>query len=174
LVNLQVDFDQFTTQFHEADRLRLSFRVGDPELEILLATRRFPFRVNAATLPADQVDAKVQGVRLSLVGATHPAGEVTCEIRHASSYESRRSDGSITATLLQPRVSNRFAKLDRLVAEEGLGPDPLLTDPTSLAFWGRGIGGDWELAIPDHEFDAGLNLAGLTEVQVWITYQFHR
>ena len=174
LVNLQVDFDQFTSQFSEPDRLRLSFRAGDPELDILLATRRFPFRVDAASLPADQVDAKVQGVRLALVGATHPAGEVTCEIRHASSYESRRSDGSITATLLQPRVSNRFAKLDRLVAEEGLGPDPLLTDPTSLAFWGRGIGGDWELAIPDHEFDAGLSLAGLTEVQVWITYQFLR
>ena len=100
--------------------------------------------------------------------------EVTCEIWHGSAYETRRGNGSITVTVLQPRVSNRNAKLERLIADEGLGPDPLLSDPQSLAFWGRGIGGDWEFAIPDHEFDAGLDLTGLTEVQVWIAYQFRR
>jgi hypothetical protein len=77
-------------------------------------------------------------------------------------------------TLLKPRVSSRAAKLERLLPDEGTGPDPLLTDPQSLAFWGRGLGGDWEFAIPDHEFDAGLDLTRLTEVQVWIGYQFLR
>lgn len=77
-------------------------------------------------------------------------------------------------TLLQPRVSSRDAKLGPLAADEGLAPDPLLTDPQSLAFWGRGIGGDYELSIPDHEFEAGLDLTGLTEVQVFIGYQFLR
>jgi hypothetical protein len=174
LVDLQIEFDEFGNQFHNPDRRRLSFRAGGPELETLRATRRFAFRIDAATLPAGQADAKVRGVRLALVGATHPAGEVTCAIRHGSAYETRGSDGSITVTLLQPRESNRNAKLERLVADEGLGPDPLLTDPQSLAIWGRGIGGDWELSIPDHEFDAGLDLTGLTEVQVWVAYQFLR
>jgi hypothetical protein len=174
LLDLQVEFNRFTTQFHDRDRRRLSFQAGDSELETLRATRRFAFRIDAATLPPGHVDAKVQGVRLALVGATHPAGEVTCEIRHGSTYETRRSNGSITVTLLQPRVSNRDATLERLIADQGLGPDPLLTDPQSLAFWGRGIGGDWELSIPDHEFDSGLDLTGLTEVQVFIGYQFLR
>ena len=61
----------------DQDRRRLSFRAGDPEVETLRATCRFAFRVDAATLPAIQKDAKVRGVRLALVGATHPAGEVT-------------------------------------------------------------------------------------------------
>jgi len=172
LLDLQLDSDRFFDQSPDRDQRRLSFR--GPELETLRATRRFSFRVDAATLPATQMDAKVQGVRLALAGATHPAGEVTCEIRHGSAYETRRSDGSIRVTLLKPRVSSRAAKLERLLPDEGTGPDPLLTDPQSLAFWGRGIGGDWEFAIPDHEFEAGLDLTELTEVQVWIAYQFLR
>lgn len=174
LLDLELDFDRFTTQFHDRDRKRLSFQNGGPELETLRDTHSFSFRIDAATLPGSQSDAKVLGVRLALVGATSPAAEVTCEVRHGGAYETRRSDGSISVTLLQPRVSNRDAKLDRLVADEGLGPDPLLTEPQSLAFWGRGIGGEWQLSIPDHEFEAGLDLSGLTEVQVWIGYQFLR
>jgi hypothetical protein len=136
MIDLELEYDRFSTQFHDQDRRRLSFRAGDPEVETLRATRRFGFRVDAAALPASQNDAKVRGVRLALVGATHPANEVTYEIWHGSSYETRRSDGSINVTLLQPRVSNRNAKLEPLVADEGLGPDPLLTDPQSLACWG--------------------------------------
>ena len=94
------------------------------------------------------------------MGATHPAGEVTCEIRHGSAYETRRNGGAIHVAILQPRVSTRNAKLERLLADEGLGPYLVLTDPTSLSFWGRGIGGDYEFSIPDHEFDAGLDLTG--------------
>jgi hypothetical protein len=174
LLKLELAFDTFTTQFHEPDVRRLSFRAGGPELAALRATHRFSFRVDPATLPPGQVDAKVRGVRLALVGATNPASEVTCEIGHGSSYETRRLGGSITLTVLQARVSNRFAKLERLLADEGTGPDPLLTDPQSIAFWGRGIGGEWELSIPEHAFAEGLDLTGLTEVQVWIAYQFIR
>ena len=63
------------------------------------------------------------------------------------------------------------------MADEGLGPDPLVTDPQSLAFWGRGIGGDWELSIPDHEFEAGLDLTGLIEVwgvRTWVSHAARR
>jgi hypothetical protein len=173
VLNLAVDFNQFTAQFQEPDARRLSFRAGSPEVAALRATHRFAFRVDAATLPPGQVDAKVRGVRVALVGATNPASEITCEIRHGSSYETRRRDGSITATVLQARVSNRFTKVGSpLLADEGTGSDPPLTDPQSIAFWGRGIGGEWEFSIPDRVFEEGLDLTGLTEVQVWIIYQF--
>ena len=173
LLDLELEFDRFSTQFHEPDQRRLSFN-GDAELAALRATHRLPFRIDPASLPADQVDAKVQGVRLALVGATNRAGEVTCEITHGSAYETRRSDGSIDVTVLQARTSNRNAKLQRLLPDEGFGSDPVLTDPTSLAFWGRGVGGEWTLSIPDHAFEEGLDLTGLTEVQIWIAYQFLR
>ncbi len=174
LLDLELAFDRFTTQFHEPDVRRLSFRAGGPELAALRATHRFAFRLDPATLPPGQVDAKVRGVRLALVGATNPASEVTCEIGHGSSYETRRRDGSITVTVLQARASNRLTKLEPLLADEGTGADPLLTDPQSIAFWGRGIGGEWEFSIPEHAFAEGLDLTGLTEVQVWIVYQFLR
>jgi hypothetical protein len=83
----------------------------------------------------------------------------------------RRHGGSVEVMVLQSMASIRQAKLEQLAANEGLGADPLLTDPQSLAFWGRGIGGEWELTIPRHEVESGLDLTGLTEVQVWITYQ---
>jgi hypothetical protein len=119
------------------------------------------------------VDAKVRGVRLALVGATNPTTEITCKIGHGSSYETRREDGSVTATILQARVSHRFTKVGSpLLADEGIGSDPPLTDPQSIAFWGRGVGGEWEFSISEHAFAQGLDLTGLTEVQVWIIYQF--
>jgi hypothetical protein len=173
LLDLQVAFNQFTAQFHEPDARRLSFPADSPEVATLRSHHRFSFRVDPTTLPPGQVDAKVRGVRLALVGATNPTVEVTCEIGHGSSYETRRRDGSVTATVLQARVSNRFTKVGSpLLADEGQGSDPPLTDPQSIAFWGRGVGGEWEFSIPEHAFAEGLDLTGLTEVQVWIVYQF--
>lgn len=113
-------------------------------------------------------------MRLALVGASDPDGEVSCEVRHGGKYEQRRADGTIDVQLLKPRVSTRPAKLTGLAADEGLGADPPLTAPQSLSFWGRGIGGDWEVSIPESQFASGLDLTGLTEIQVWIGYQFLR
>jgi hypothetical protein len=173
LLDLEVAFNKFTTQFHEPDARRLSFPAGSPEVAALRAHHRFSFRVDPTTLPPGQVDAKVRGVRLALVGATNPTTEVTCTIGHGSSYETRRKDGSVTATVLQARVSHRFTKVGSpLLADEGTGSDLPLTDPQSIAFWGRGVGGEWEFSIPEHTFAEGLDLTGLTEVQVWIIYQF--
>ncbi len=173
-VGIQRDYVSFFEKVHDQDRHRLSFTAGDPELNALRATRRFSFRVEASGLPAGRADAKVTSVRLALVGASHPDGEVSCEVRHGGRYEQRRADGTIAVQLLEPRVSTRPAKLSRLAADEGLGADPPLTAPRSLAFWGRGIGGDWEVSIPGSRLASGLDLTGLIEIQVWIGYQFLR
>jgi hypothetical protein len=173
LLQMQLEFDGFTNQFIDKDWRRLSFRADGPEVERLRSTGRFDFRIDAASLPTAQKQAKARAVRIALVDAIHPAGACTCEIRHGSTYETRHSDGTITATVLQPRSSTREAKLERLAADEGIGPDPLLTEPQSLSFWGRGLGGDYELSIPDHELKV-LDLSALTEVQVWVGYTFLR
>jgi hypothetical protein len=55
------------------------------------------------------------------------------------------------------------------------GSDPPLTAPQSLAFWGRGVAGLWDVTIPQSEFDlAPPDLSGLSEIQVWTGYQFVR
>jgi len=60
-----------------------------------------------------------------------------------------------------------------LLADEGQGRILRSLDPQSIAFWGRGVGGEWEFSIPDRVFEEGLDLAGLTEVQVWIVYKIY-
>ncbi|WP_405407201.1 hypothetical protein [Streptomyces decoyicus] len=72
-----------------------------------------------------------------------------------------------------PKVSTRDAKTTLLLLpDEAFGDEPALDAPKSLAFWGRGVGGSWQLNIPQQQFDTGLNLNGLTQIQVWIGYQF--
>ena len=155
-LDLQLDFDRFFDLFPDDDQRRMSFRRRRPRTRD--PARHPPLLVPSRPgEPASHPRGRqgCQGVRLALVGATHPQNEVTCEIRHGSAYETRRSDGSITVVVLQPRVDSRDPSWRGCCPTKAPGPDPMLTDPQSLAFWGRGIGGEWELVIPDHEFDRG-------------------
>jgi hypothetical protein len=173
-VGIQQQYLSYFAKQHDLDVLRLSFRVGDPEFGQLLTTRRLAFRVEATEIPAERDDAKVTGVRLALVGASHPANEVSCDVRHGAKYEQRRGDGSIAVQELKSLVNNRVARLQSLGGDGGLSTDPEPPDVGSLAFWGRGIGGDWEVSIPGSQFNSELDLSGLTEIQVWIGYRFLR
>ncbi|MFJ9155148.1 hypothetical protein ACIRP7_45575 [Streptomyces sp. NPDC102270] len=140
----------------------------------LKSLHRFTFTVDpVADVPDDHFDAKTKIIRSALVGAAHPDNVISCEIRHDGEYQQRRPDKSVTTQWLLPKVSTRDAKTTPLLPpEEGFGDDPPLTAPTSLAFWGRGVGGSWQVTIPQQQFDTGLNLNGLTRIQVWIGYQF--
>lgn len=173
-LDIQSDYISFFAQFHDQDTYRILFGEG-PEMDALKREHRFTFRVDVSDLPQDHFDTKVKSVRLAFVGASHPSGEISCEVRHGGRYEQRRRGGTIAIQELEPRLSTRPAKTTRLLPDEGLGFDPPLTAPRSLAFWGRGIGGDWELTIPESQFASGnLDLSGVTEIQVWIGYQFIR
>ncbi|MFJ6835496.1 hypothetical protein [Streptomyces sp. NPDC091209] len=173
-LHIQSDYISYFDQPHDQDTLRRSFKAADPQLGDIRTRHQLTFRIDGSEVPDGHFDAKIKSVRLALVGASHPAGEISCEVRHGGTYEQRRSDNSIAIQLLKPRVSTRPAKTTPLAPDEGLGDDPPLTAPRSLAFWGRGVGGDWQVAIPQGQFDSGLDLSGLTEVQVWIGYQFVR
>ncbi|TDB88675.1 hypothetical protein E1264_10660 [Actinomadura sp. KC216] len=173
-LEIQMDYTSYFSLQHDQDTIRRSFTSADPQLSDLKTRHQFAFRVDASKIPAGHSDAKIRSVRLALVGASHPAGEVSCEVRHGGIYEQRRSDNTIAIQLLQPRISTRPATTTPLAPDQGLGDDPPLTAPQSLAFWGRGVGGDWQITIPQEQFDSGLDLSTLTEIQVWIRYQFIR
>lgn len=159
---------------HDLDVLRLSFTADDPQFGELLNTRRLRFRVEAADIPVGRHDAKVTGVRLALVGATHPDNKVSCDVRHGAKYEQRRDSGKIDIQELKSLVNIRVAEMVSLGDGGGFSTDPAPPAPGSLAFWGRGIGGDWEVSLPGSPLNAGLDLSGLTKVQVWIDYRFLR
>lgn len=173
-IGLQEDYLEYFSQQHDPDTHRLSFR-GDRELDSLRTHHRFTFHIDPSDLPPHHFDAKIRSIRLAIVGASHPNGEISCELRHGGLYQQRRRDGSIATQRLEPRIATRPAKLEPLAPDEGLGEDPPLTAPRSLAYWGRGIGGTWELSIRDDQFNNSLlDLSGVTWVQVWIGYQFVR
>ena len=65
---------------HDRDWLRQSFKAADPQLSDLKSRHQCTFRIDPSVLPADRFDTKIIRVRLALVGASHPAGEVSCEV----------------------------------------------------------------------------------------------
>ncbi|THA74397.1 hypothetical protein E6R60_19830 [Streptomyces sp. A0642] len=173
LVHMQTDYTEYFDGPLDQDWIRQSFKPSDPQVADLKSLHRFAFTVDpVAGVPADHFDAKIKSIRLALIGASHPEGEISCEVRHDGRYQQRRPDQSVTTQWLLPKVSTRTAKTTPLLADEGLGYDPPLDAPKSLAFWGRGVGGNWQVTVPQKQFDTGLDLDGLTQIQVWIGYQF--
>lgn len=173
-ISVQQDYLAYFQRDHGQDVLSRIFRTGDPEFDQLRTTGRFQFFVDAATIPAGRADAKISSVRLALVGAAHPSGGISCDVRHGGRYEQRRDSGQIDVQLLQPRTSTRRAVLTPLTPEPSGTVDQPLTAPLSLEFWGRGIGGEWDVSVVGMQENAGLDLSGLTQVQVEIRYQFLR
>lgn len=156
---------------HGTDWHRKSFPAG-LEIEALKATRRFAFRIAPDDLPIHHIEAKVRSLRLALVGAVHPNGNVSCEIKRGPVYEHRLADGGVLEQVLSPRKDRRPAKLGQLAPDEGFSDDPPLTAPGSLAFWGRGVCGSWEVSIPEDQLANGqLDLTNLSLIQLWVEYQ---
>lgn len=173
-ISIQQDYLAYFQQRHDQDVLTRIFVPGDPEFESLLATGRLDFEVLADRIPAGRADAKTRSVRLALVGAAHPSGGISCEVRHGGAYSQRRANGEIHVQLLEPQISTRRAQFTRLTAEDDALADVPLTAPLSLRFWGRGIGGDWSVSVVRAPENTGIDLSGLTEIQVEVRYSFVR
>ena len=155
------------------DSRRLSFT--DPDLlQNFRDTHDLQFTIEVRDLPAAHFDAKVQSVFVAFVGATSQSGVISCEVRHADRYEQARRDGSVAVQLLQPHTDTQQARTTRLeLSGVSFGSAPPLTAPQSLSFWGRGVAGRWGLSIPQSEFDLDSpDLTGLSEIQIWVGYQF--
>jgi hypothetical protein len=176
-VKMQADYlAYFSDQNNlDDDSRRLSFT--DPDLlQNFRDMHDLQFTLDFDDLPAAHSDAKIQGVFVAFVGATSASGVISCEVRHGNRYEQRRPDGSVVVQLLQPRTDTQLARTTRLeLAGVGFESAPPLTAPQSLSFWGRGVVGLWGLSIPQSEFDLDPpDLTELSEIQVWVGYQFLR
>ncbi|WP_190077449.1 hypothetical protein [Streptomyces daghestanicus] len=172
LADMQNDYIEYFDRPLDKDWMRRSFKASDPQVVELKSLHRFAFTIDPVVdVPDGHFDAKIRSIRLALIGASHPEGEISCEVRHDGKYQQRRPDKTVTTQWLLPKVSTRNAKTTPLLPDE-IGDDSPLDAPRSLAFWGRGVGGRWQVTIPQQQFDSGLDLSGLTQIQVWIGYQF--
>jgi hypothetical protein len=174
--NMQQDFLAFFSNPDlDSDVLRLPLR-DRAFLHARRTTGAATFRLEPGKLPSGRFDTKVVGVAVALVGAISPDGVVSTEIEHLGRYEQRRRDGSIDTQILRPRRSTRLAPTRALeLPGVDFSTDPPLTAPQQLAFWGRGVAGEWTIRItPDQSGADEQDFGGLTEVQLWIKYQFLR
>lgn len=175
-IDMQADYlEYFDNSQLDDDSLRLSF-TDAALLRDFVETHDFQFPILLGDLPAKHADAKIQGVFVSFVGARSPSGVISCEVRHGARYEQQRPDGSVAVQLLQPRTDTQLARTTRLEpANVTFESAPPLTAPQSLAFWGRGVAGLWGVEIPPGALEQDRpDLTALSEIQVWVGYQFLR
>ncbi|KAB8140042.1 hypothetical protein F8S13_25545 [Chloroflexia bacterium SDU3-3] len=137
-------------------------------LEQFRQTRTLSFALGLADLPSSRYEAKVTGVRLSLVGATANAPSISCVVRHSGSFaEKRLSDGAAVNMLLRPRVAVVPASQGALAytgSVTGLSPK-------ELDFWGRGVAAGWMLLVEAEEIASKqIDLSALTKIEVELSY----
>lgn len=168
---MEQDYLSYFDNPPDSDQLRLAFAADSPEVATLRASGRLAFRVDLDDLPAGRYDAKLIGARVAFVGATHPNGQISTQLRHGAQHEQRRPDGTVAVQLLASRTTTRQTVLTPLSGDPGFSLDAPLTDPTTFRLWGRGVCGDWELSVPEDQRQ-GLDLDNLTAAQVWLAYRF--
>jgi hypothetical protein len=152
----------------------LSFKDADA-LQRFRQTRRFPFAVELSDLPADRFELKAHGAAIARVGASGQGGFISCDLTHGERYTQKLSDGKIDTPLLAPRTGTIQAPTRPLLLAGPDFEDEVLSTPQRLEFWGRGLAGQYELTIPQSEIDLHApDLSGLTELEVWLAYQFTR
>lgn len=144
------------------------------QLAAFRKSHRFGFEIRLRDLPAHHYEAKVMAVAVSFVGATSPSGVTTCEASHGGRYEQKLASGARCVQLLQAHTDTVLAPHTRLSAA-GVSAAPVdpLKAPLTSPIWGRGVAGQWTLAIPRAEITRHhTSLRKLTEIDIWIAYQF--
>ena len=174
-VDLQTEYnDFFTSPERNIDVATFSFT----EPEILQAFRDnhdFSFSFTFDDLPSKQFEATIQNVFVSFVGATSSVDFVPCTVSHSGRYQQKGKNGEIVTQLLQPRTHTAQANVVRLKLDGvnfSASTTPL-TAAQGINFWGRGVAGIWDVSIDEDDFKLKhVDLTNLTEIQVWVGYQF--
>jgi len=78
------------------------------------------------------------------------------------------ADGTFVVQMLEPKTVTVAAATTPLVqGGVDFGQDPPLSARQSIAFRGRGVGGDWEVGLPQAQPDGEpIDLSGLTTVAI--------
>jgi hypothetical protein len=125
-------------------------------------------------LPSDQFEVKIEQVSVALVGASSTQPALNCKVQHGAIYLSLGRDGSeitqpLSEHIMQTNPQFVSFQISKPLPSTGAqGTQRVRTDH----LWGRGVGGQWLITIEDKDMQAnGVDLAGLTEIQLWIETQ---
>ena len=145
-----------------------------PSLDAFRAENSLSFNIDLAELPADEFETKVEAVHVAFVGATSTKPFLRCSVRHGGRYVMLKRDGTEAQQLLEPHITRptppaQFTTLDPTIPTPSNGTGGQLN---RLSFWGRGVGGQWEVAVNPNDLRIdNVNLDGLTEIQLWLETQ---
>jgi hypothetical protein len=119
-----------------------------------------------------EFEIKIQDIHVALVGVTSTEPGLGCIVRHGGLFWQRRRDDRLLAQLLTPHISHA---LPQFRSFEASGPPPASgfkgkQGIQSQNLLDRGVGGDWQISVAESDMLArGVSLAGLSEIQVWIS-----
>ncbi len=135
---------------------------------------RISLLIDRSDLVGDEFETKIVDVNVALVGATLTNPGLPCDVTHGGVYLSRRRDGT---DVVQPLTPQFQRELPRLLAFDQNNP-PIFAGPSDRRLiqtnhlWGRGVAGTWEISIPEGALTHhGVDLTGLTAIQLWILTQ---
>lgn len=175
-VALQRAYADYLQRDVQTDIVRLVFTAAADAglLQSLRTSSVLPFHIDVAALSIDQRETKIRGVAVSLVGATSSSSIISCDVWHDGRYEQIGPDGGRDVQFLRAKTYTVQAPVVPLTIDPvHFGSSDPIDAPQGLSYWGRGIGGNWELRLPG--FQPGhepINLSGLQTVQIWIGYQY--
>jgi len=168
LISYREQYDNYFNSGNWVNDLhRLSFTNADA-LNDFKIKPELHFTIRLEDLPPSRYEAKVTSVYVAFVGATSNSNTITAIIEHSGRYSQKKRDTTAVNVLLKPRAGVVVAKITPLQSSGGVvGGTGIGVD-----FWGKGIAADWHLYIEPSEMqNGGVNLSGLTEIQVWLSYQ---
>jgi hypothetical protein len=168
--------DSYLSYFSSGNLVRDIHQLSFTDATVLAnfkQTADLQFTVDLLDLPVNHFESKVEVVNVSLIGVNARTTVLPCTVEHAGKCALKKRDGTEIDMFLHPHPTIVFS------TGKPLGPDnltPPLTDPLigprTIAFWGRGVATTWHLVLQQDDITKyAVDLAGLTEIQVWIGYQ---
>lgn len=135
---------------------------------------RISFTIDLSELPSHQFEMKVEDVHVALVGASSTQPGLSCTVRHGGLYRLSGRNGGAINQPLTPHIAHptvQFNSLQVTGTPPSSGPTGRQRIPIQN-LWGRGVGGDWQISVEEEELKmSGVDLSGLSEIQLWIETQ---
>jgi|GEM_PF-6472025 len=165
---LRKEYDDYWTSLAFDGNVAVS--VTDPSvLQSLKGSGTASFQVELADFDPQHTELKIGRAEVALIGAkTNPNHKwVQIELEHCGPSTNRRSDGNTVSIEAPRRIESSPAQI------EGINPQDL-DEADKQSFWGRSPAARWRVSIsPQSATAAGLDLSGVTEVQLSVKYAYY-
>lgn len=169
VIQLRKAYDDY---FGQADYVpdieRISLNSPDV-LKDFRRNREIALSLRPEDLLNDRLEAHLESVFVSLIGAKSLSGVVSVRVEHFGkcTYELRQKKKEITL-VLNPHEAIAIAGFKPL----GDQASTAIGTTRDAGFWGKGIIARWRIRIEDDEMKKNqVDLSNLQEIQIWVQYK---